>query len=226
MISQLQRAEFSQLFPFIHQAKPDFVEEFFANTRYIELEAGVSICEEGQNCSSLALVMQGTGRVYKLSAGGREVTLYRIQSGQSCVLTASCMMNQDEFPAMAVAETAMRGLLVSPHNVREWFCRDPAWQQFIFSLLSHRLADIISVVEEVAFKRIDVRLAQYFVKYLDKNGQTVINKTHADLAADLGSSREVVSRILRDFSQRKLIHSGRGSLELLDVSRLAKLAEN
>lgn len=223
MISPSRQVEFTRIFPFINQAAADFVDTFFSQAQYVELPAGASICEEGQNCSHLALVLEGTGRVYKLSPSGREVTLYRINPGESCVLTASCIMNQDRFPAMAQAETDVRGIVISPGNVRNWFCRDDEWQRFIFGLLSHRLGDIISVVEEVAFKRIDVRLAELFVRSLNK-GQATVNKTHAELAADVGSSREVISRILRDFNQRKLINSGRGSIQILDAQALAKLS--
>ena len=224
MISPARQSEFKQLFPFINQADPAFIDTFFAQAEYIELPAGVAISEEGRSCSHLALVVEGIGRVYKLSPSGREVTLYRIHGGESCVLTASCIMSQDSFPAMAVSETAIRGLLIKPANVRDWFCRDSEWQRFIFRLLSHRLADIISVIEEVAFKRMDVRLAEQFVRSLDE-GSNIVNKTHAEMAADVGSSREVVSRILRDFVQRGLIKSSRGSIEIIDSQAISDLAQ-
>ncbi len=224
MISNAQQSEFRRLFPFIDQADPAFADTFFSQAQYVELAAGVTIGEEGQKCSHLALVIEGIGRVYKLSPSGREVTLYRIHGGEGCVLTASCIMNQDSFPAMAVSETAIRGLLIKPADVRKWFCLDSEWQRFIFRLLSHRLADIISVVEEVAFKRIDVRLAEQFVRSLDE-GNSIVNKTHAEMAADVGSSREVVSRILRDFVQRGLIISSRGSIEIIDHRAINDLAE-
>jgi len=224
MISSVQKAEFSQHFPFIQQTSADFIDTFFDQAQLVELPAGSTILEEGQSCANLVLVTNGIGRVYKLSPSGREVTLYRIHAGESCVLTASCIMNQDSFPAMAEVEQSIRGLMVSPRNVREWFCRDPEWQRFIFGLLSHRLASIIQVVEEVAFKRIDVRLAEQFVRGMQQSGDQMIKKTHAELAADVGSSREVVSRILRDFSQRELISSGRGFIEILDRPSIEALA--
>ncbi|MCP4077125.1 MAG: Crp/Fnr family transcriptional regulator [Gammaproteobacteria bacterium] len=224
MISSVQQAEFEKLFPFIKQGQPDFVAAFYAEAQYSEIPAGVSICEEGQQCSNLAMIVDGIGRVYKLSASGREVTLYRIYGGESCVLTASCIMNQDNFPAMAMTETPVRVLLIPQANVRQWFCQDQQWQQFIFGLLSHRLSSIISVVEEVAFKRIDVRLAEQFARELAKGG-AIIHKTHADLAADVGSSREVVSRILRDMAQRELLVSSRGSIEIINAKAVIELSK-
>jgi CRP/FNR family transcriptional regulator, anaerobic regulatory protein len=224
MISIQQLQIFEKHFPFIKQCSADFVDTFFQNVEYMQLPAGVSICDEGQQCAHLAMVMEGVGRVYKLSPSGREITLYRINSGESCVLTASCIMSQNTFPAMAATETAISAILVSPKNVREWFCKDPEWQKFIFGLLSFRLNDIISVVEEVAFKRIDVRIAEQLVRNLGQ-GNRVLLKTHAELAADVGSSREVISRILKDFAERGLVNLTRGSIEVIDLESIQQLSK-
>lgn len=223
MISTLLQAEFSRNFPFIQQASEAFKKGFFEAAQYVEVPAGTSICDEGQQCAYLTMVLGGMGRVYKLSPSGREITLYRIQEGESCVLTASCIMNQADFPAMAITETMVRGIMVNPKFVRDWFCREPEWQQFILGLLSHRLSSIIAVVEEVAFKRLDVRLAEQFARSLEQ-GTTKIDKTHAELAADVGSSREVVSRVLRDFTHRGLIISTRGHTEIIDVDAIKALS--
>ena len=124
---------------------------------------------------------------------------------------------------MAITETPVRAIVISPQKVRNWICAETQWQHFIFGLLSHRLASIISVVEEVAFKRIDVRLAEKFARCLAR-GENSLQVTHAELAADLGSSREVVSRILKDFAQRGLIETGRGSILLSDRPAIEQLS--
>lgn len=223
MISTHHQTEFSSFFPFIRLAGSDFQQAFFEAAQYVEVPSGVSICDEGQQCDHLTLILGGMGRVYKLSPSGREITLYRIQEGESCVLTASCIMNSLSFPAMAITETVVRGIIVNPKFVRDWFCKEPQWQQFILGLLSDRLSSIITVVEEVAFKRLDVRLAELFSRSLEQ-GEVQVNKTHAELAADVGSSREVVSRVLRDFSQRGLIRSTRGHIEIIDPTAIADLS--
>jgi CRP/FNR family transcriptional regulator len=225
MLSSPLISEFETTFPFIKQVADDFRRAFYEGVTYHELDPDTPICDEGQICSHLAMVLDGVGRVYKLSASGREVTLYRISSGQSCVLTASCIMNQDSFPAMAVAETRIRAILVPPSKVQEWFCQEPQWQVFIFGLLSHRLSDIITVVEEVAFKRIDVRIAEHLIRDINRQSHRMIHKTHAELAADVGSSREVISRILRDFSQRGLIQATRGSIEVVNLQALEEISK-
>lgn len=223
MLAPEHRNEFERLFPFMAQAEAGFKRDFYAACRYVELPAEASICEEGEQCAQLAMLLDGVGRVYKLSPGGREVTLYRIEAGEACVLTASCIMNGDRFPAIAVTETAVRAIVVSPHKARGWICAETQWQRFIFGLLSHRLASIITVVEEVAFKRIDVRLAEKFARCLAR-GENRLQTTHAELAADLGSSREVVSRILKDFARRGLIETGRGSILLADRQAIEQLS--
>jgi CRP/FNR family transcriptional regulator len=223
MISAQHQSEFEHQFPFIRRADADFVTEFYSACSHIELPAGVSICDEGEHCAQLSLLLDGVGRVYKLSPGGREVTLYRVFAGEACVLTASCIMNQDSFPAMAVTETPVRAIVVSPDKVRKWICDERQWQHFIFGLLSHRLANIIAVVEEVAFKRMDVRLAEKFARSLEQ-GKTCLKITHAELAADVGSSREVVSRILKDFADRGMIETARGSILLTDPAAIEILS--
>ena len=122
-----------------------------------------------------------------------------------------------------MTETSVRAIVVPPKFVRDWFCKEPLWQEFILGLLSHRLSSIINVVEEVAFKRLDVRLAELFVRSL-KRGDLKIDKTHAELAADVGSSREVVSRVLRDFMHRGLISSTRGHTEILDTEEMIAIS--
>lgn len=223
MISPAQQQIFRSHFPFIDQCSKAFRDSFFQHVQFMQLPAGMSICDEGQQCAHLAMVMEGVGRVYKLSPSGREITLYRIYGGESCVLTASCIMSQNKFPAMAATETSVAAVLVSPQNVREWFCQDPEWQKFIFGLLSFRLNDIISVVEEVAFKRIDVRIAEQLVRNL-AHGERTLHKTHAELAADVGSSREVISRILKDFAERGLVTLTRGSIEVTDLDGIQCLS--
>lgn len=225
MLTLPQQQEFADRFPFILNTQPAFQKEFFNSASYLRLSPDSTICEEGHQCTQLALMLQGVGRVFKISASGREITLYRIYPGESCVLTASCIMNGDSFPAIAETETDSPAVIVSKERVKSWFCQDAEWQKFVFRLLSSRLASIITVVEEVAFKRIDVRLAEQFARHLHK-GESTLLKTHAELAADVGSSREVVTRILRDFVQREMIRLSRGSIELVDQQKILQLSRD
>lgn len=223
MITEPARKEFESRFTFLQHCAPEFIDDFYRQARFIELPTHAPICEQGMQCTDLALVIEGVGRVFKLSPSGREITLYRIQPGQSCVLTASCIMSQDQFPAMAYTETQVRALLIPQSLVRSWFCQEPGWQTFVFGLLSHRLWEIVTVIEEVAFKRIDVRIAEQLQRHA-RDGVPSVTKTHAELAADVGSSREVISRVLKDFSDRGLVKLKRGKIELLNMSAIEELS--
>jgi CRP/FNR family transcriptional regulator len=190
-------------FDFLRQADPAFHHAFFEAATLVHVPQGHTIAEEGSECTQLALLVDGSVRVYKLAAKGREITLYRIKRGDSCVLTASCVMSHTPFPAIAEAETDLNAVVIPARFVRDWVSQSQAWSGFVFSLVSRRLADVITVLESVTFLRLDVRVA-----------------------ADLGSSREVVSRTLKTFAKHGWIQMGRGELTILDRPHLQELAES
>ncbi|MBT3039111.1 MAG: Crp/Fnr family transcriptional regulator [Candidatus Thiodiazotropha sp. (ex Codakia orbicularis)] len=211
--------ELIRQFHFLQCADADFVRHFFASTKIIHLPAYEPICQQGMQCSHLALVIEGTARIYKIGENGREITLYRIGPGESCILTASCIMSQKPFPAFAVSEQPIQAVIISTSNVVRWSNSEQAWRDYLFRLISERLSDVISVVEEVAFRRVDRRLAGYLLQNTD-NGSNRMQVTHQSIASDLGTSREVVSRILKDFEQQGLISITRGAITLEDRDHL------
>jgi CRP/FNR family transcriptional regulator, anaerobic regulatory protein len=208
-------------FSFLQQADEGFVNHFFNHASHVKLDAPQPICNQGDQCGHLALLLQGTARVYKLGESGREITLYRIGPGESCILTASCIISGKPFPAIAVCETPIEALVISLGEVRRWTDLYPVWRNYIFSLISDRLGDVISVVEEIAFRRVDRRLASYLLQHSITAPTGEIRITHQAIASDLGTSREVVSRILKDFEHQGLISVTRGSIHLNDRSGLA-----
>jgi CRP/FNR family transcriptional regulator len=206
-------------FHFLQLADRDFAQRFFNRITKVELPPSQTICHQGTECSHLALVLSGTARVYKIGENGREITLYRIGPGESCILTASCIMNQKPFPAHAISEEQIEALLVPTGDVINWSNNTPAWRNYLFSLISSRLTEVIGVVEEVAFRRVDRRLAGYLLQQGEQaNGQ--IRATHQLIASDLGTSREVVSRILKDLEQQRMITMARGEINIYDRQRL------
>jgi len=201
-------------FPFLLAAGPEVKQEFAAHTLVKQVPAGEYICWEGDACSHLALVLSGTVRVYKVGESGREITLYRIEPGESCILTASCILSQDHFPALALVEQPVEAVLIPALMLRRWVQRYDVWRDYIFGLLSARLAAVIATVEEVAFRRVDARLAELILTLAE--AQPTLTRTHQELASELGTAREVVSRILKDFEREQLITLGRGSLTIRD----------
>ncbi len=177
---------------------------------YKHSPAGQTICREGDICSHLAIVLTGTVRVYKIGESGREITLYRIEEGDSCVLTASCILSETRFPALAVVESEVQVVLIPSTTLRLWMREYGVWQVYVFKLMSQRLSDLIATVEEVAFRRVDLRIAEYLLKLAaDKKHITI---THQEIAHEVGTAREVVSRILKDFERAEIITQSRGSI--------------
>ncbi len=209
-------------FPSLFEDDPQFLQRVEKSALVKRLPAGVFVCHEGDNCGVLPLLLSGRARVHKVAESGREITLYRIEAGDSCVLTASCIMSNIPFPALAITETEVEALLVPAAAVRAWMGESPAWRNYIFQLVASRLADVIAVVEEVAFRRMDARVADLLLQRADAAGEAHI--THQELAVDLGSSREVVSRILRDLENEGMIRRHRGAIVLLDQGGLRRKA--
>ncbi|NOY63171.1 MAG: Crp/Fnr family transcriptional regulator [Gammaproteobacteria bacterium] len=213
-----QQQRLIQNFPLLADSSPDFRNDFFRNATLMQIPAGHTVASDGNECRRLALVVSGMVRVYKLADSGREITLYRISCGDSCVLTASCIMSDTPFPAIAVTESDVEALLIPSKQVHEWMSESKPWGAFIFSLISKRLADVIAVLEDVAFHRMDERIAAYLIAIAPR-GPTV-NITHHEIASDLGTTREVVSRILKEFEGKGLVKGARGKLTVADLPGL------
>jgi CRP/FNR family transcriptional regulator len=183
------------------------------------LPEGTAVCTEGERCAHLALLVEGAVRVHKPAHSGRDITLYRIGPGDSCILTASCILTDAPFPAVARSESAIAAVMVPAGRVRSWLDRFPGWRRFVFSLVTRRLAEVISVLEEVAFERMDVRVARHLLVA----GSDHIRTTHQEIADELGTSREVVTRVLGDLESLGLLQTRRGEIQLLDGDGLKRL---
>lgn len=203
-------------YPFLRQSPEDFKARFFRFAHHASLETGATVCREGTQCTHLPLVLEGSARVYKLGETGREITLYRLGPGESCILTASCILSDVPFPAFAVCETPLEAAVIPAAEVRHWAAQSPQWRQYVFGLVADRLGDVIGVIQEVAFQRVDRRLSSHLLQYARRHGAALIQATHQEIAADLGTSREVVSRVLKDLEAQGLIATARGSIRILD----------
>jgi CRP/FNR family transcriptional regulator, anaerobic regulatory protein len=208
-------------FPFLHRCEAGFQQEFRHTATPVQLLRDSFICHQGSECAHLALVLKGTARIYKLGENGREITLYRVGPGESCVLTASCILSDLPFPAFAVCEEPIDAVAVPAAAARRWLADADGWRRFLFETVARRLAEVITLVEEVAFRRMDNRIAEYLLRRADLGGSPLIHCTHQEIASDLGTSREVVTRILKDLEARGLLHTSRGTVALVDRARFA-----
>ncbi|RJP47165.1 MAG: Crp/Fnr family transcriptional regulator [Anaerolineaceae bacterium] len=215
--SQLQHVRAS-LPPFL-LADERLVREFQHAASFARIPAGHDVFLEGDRVEGIALLLSGVVRVYKISETGRAITLYRFGLGQSCILSANAILSQKTFPAIATVEQDAEAVIIPSDVFRDWVKRHDAWREFVFDLLSQRLSTLMAIVDQVAFHRMDARLASFL--QTRARVQNPIRITHAEIAAELGSSREVISRLLEDLSTRGLIHATRGEIEVPDAAALA-----
>jgi len=204
--------------PFLQQADMQMVHEFQKAAFFTKIPAGKDVFIEGDRADAIALLISGVVRVYKIGETGREITLYRFGLGESCILTANAILSQKSFPAIATVEEDAEAVMIPADAFRDWIKRYDLWREFVFDLLSDRLSTVMAVVDEVVFQRMDRRVSSWLMDRF--SSENPIHVTHQEIAADLGSSREVISRILEDFSREGLIKPGRGAIEILDFEGL------
>ncbi len=192
------------------------------SSRVVSLPSGTVVFGPGQAPQTYLLLLAGTVRVHQTSESGREIVLYRVSAGESCAMTTACLIGDDLYQAEGVAETAVEAAVIPREAFDAAISRSADFRRFVFAALSSRMADLFKLIEEVAFSRIDIRLAQRLIELSGPAGRVAM--THQQLASELGTAREVVSRQLLEFQRRGWIATARGELTLIDVSALQRLA--
>jgi CRP/FNR family transcriptional regulator, anaerobic regulatory protein len=218
MINNEQYKRIAYALPLLQHADPQMVHEFQQSASFAKIPAGKDVFLEGDRVDGIALLISGVVRVYKIGETGRQITLYRFGNGQSCILTANAILSQKTFPAVATVEKDAEAAMIPADIFRNWVSKYDLWREFVFDLLSQRLSSVMEIIDEVAFRRMDSRLAAMLLTR--SQVQNPLRMTHQEIAAELGSSREVISRLLEDFSERGFVSASRGEVEVLDADSL------
>jgi len=219
-----QKEDWTLAFPPLRQLPLSVFTRLRDASLIVELPEDSRIFGPGQAPEAFLLLLEGTIRVQQTSESGREIVLYRVQAGESCALTTACLMGYEEYQAEGIAETKIRAVAIPRSLFDELIATSREFRQFVFTAFSRRVTNLFRVIEEVAFERIDVRLAQKLLDLSGKTGQIVA--THQDLANELGSAREVISRQLNEFARRGWIKALRGTVDILDRPALSRLAQH
>lgn len=191
-----------------------------SKAQLVSLPAGITLFHEGDVCQNYLLVLEGSVRVQKLSESGKEIVLYRVESGQSCVLTTSCLLAHDRYHAEAITETEVSAVAI-PHSAFHQALGSAAFREFVFASYGERVSSLVMLIDAIAFGRMDARLAHALFELADGNG--IACATHQELARELGTAREVVSRLLKEFERHGWVALQRGRIELLDRQALGAL---
>ena len=187
------------------------------------LPAGQVVFHRGDACRNYLVVLSGSVRVQLFSPGGREVVLYRVGEGQSCVITTSCLISQEAYPAEGITEQETEALSITQSLFDKALAYSESFRRFVFANQGRRLADLIQRVEAVAFGRVDVRLAKHLIDQCAGYGG-LVSVTHQQLASELGTAREVISRQLKAFEKKGWIAMHRGSIEIVQLQALSRLS--
>lgn len=204
--------EFIETFQALRNAPERIVENILSKATARSFPAGMLIYSEGDACAAIAFVLTGEIRVYKAAEGGREITLYEIGRGETCILNASCVLANTSYPANAVSVKEGAMLLLPADDFRRLMETSEDVRHFVFGIMSTRLTTVMALVEEVAFGRMDIRLREYLS---EKAEHGILRSTHQKIAGDLGTSREVISRLLKDLERKGIVALSRSEITLL-----------
>lgn len=212
-----------QLLPELEKSADDIVCQLFDNSLAVTLEKDSTVFHQGDACSNYLIILDGKVKVFTRAENGREILLYRLFTGDSCVLTTSCLLGNKNYPAEGKTETAVTALAIPVTQFNEALQQSTTFREMVFSAFSSHLSELITLVEEVAFGKVDVRLAKLLLSQC--NDENTLTSTHQNIATELGSAREVISRQLKELESKGYIIINRGSINIIDSTALQSVAD-
>lgn len=189
----------------------------------MQVKRGSVLFRDGDACNGYVLVVSGAIRVQKIDPQGHEIVLYRVEEGQSCMLTTTCLLAQQNYPAEGIAETDVDLVLLPLDVFDSALSESPRFRRFVMANIGSRISDLMLLLEDVAFGRKDVRLAAFLLRHVEKHGD-VLEITHRELAVELGTAREVVSRLIKEFERKGLVSLGRNRVKILQITSIRDIA--
>jgi len=196
-----------------------------AGARIHNVAKDTILFQEGMDCDYLMLIVDGCIRVLKESEEGREVTLYRVEPGQLCIHNLNNLVEGIHYPITARTETAMQGLVISRSAFMQALDESTSFRNYVLRTLTSRLSHMVDLVSGFAFGRLDLRVAGWLNQQFERSCGRPIKVTHNDVADELGTTREMISRILKDFEHKRCIQLARGKIHLVCKHTLHLVSE-
>jgi len=221
------KSEILSRFDFYTSGTVSLQAEISSAVRQVTLETGSYFYHEGDYCPQVALIGSGNIRVFKANEKGRQITLYHLRDGETCLVNMLCALLHQVAPAAAQAESTVEALIVPAATFSEWIRTKDEIRNHVFQRMSSRILEVMMLVEEVAFRKMDQRIASYLLqRFLIEENLPVIVATHDEIASELGTAREVVSRVLKDFERLGAIVIARSRISILNSSILRAVGEH
>ncbi|QPM89600.1 Crp/Fnr family transcriptional regulator [Pseudooceanicola algae] len=212
-------ASWIERFEGLSRLPQDLRDELENGSRIVSIPAGTQIFAPGQSPEHLLMLLEGTVRVQQRSDTGRDVFLYRVHAGDSCVLSTACMLAFEENTADGTAETDIRAVAIPRATFDSLVAHSAMFREFVFRAYSRRITDLLTLVDDLVSRRVDVRLAGRLLELADARGR--VHATHQVLGTELGTAREVISRTLAEFQRRGWIEQARGEIRLVEADRIS-----
>lgn len=216
----MENLDWLQSFLALLKLEPNARDILIKSARMVEAPVGTVGYREGGACGAYVMRLAGQSRVYKMSTSGREILLYRVAAGETCVITTTCLLGHSNYPASTIVEEPIRDVIIPAPAFNQLMIDSAVFRQFVMTNYGVLISDLIVLLDEVAFHSIDARLA----KLLLDTGSATLSRTHQLMADELGTAREVVSRQLKRFEQKGWVALGRGHVEISNRAALEKLA--
>lgn len=198
-------------FPFFRQLSPDIQNRLLAQAREMTIPKGMELFGQGDQCSEILFLTEGSVRVYRLHESGQEITLYFLEPMEQCNVNLNSAFTDAPAIGTAVCESEITGFMFPAPIIKELYTTEPAYQQYVFDLFARRLEGLAGLIEDVRFEKLDHRL----MSWLEKQEENPVIITHEKLASHLGTSREVISRLLKEFEHNGIVKLHRGKIEIL-----------
>ena len=224
----ITKIEVLKQYSFYRNAEKILQDEIVENANLTQLEPNTYFFKNGDKCHHIALLGAGSVRVFVVGESGREVTLYHVGPGDSCPINILSAMHDMEIPAMALAESHLSAVVIPVHVFKKWHASYESIQHFILEALASRLFNVLSLMEEIKFRKLEHRLADYLLTLFEQsdNNPPTAQVTHEKIAIELGSAREVISRLLREFEKKGTVSLARGKISQLNKEALYKILLN
>ncbi|MCW3490676.1 Crp/Fnr family transcriptional regulator [Dethiobacter alkaliphilus] len=211
------------LYSFMEYFSPKQEELFIEGMFSRQFTPGSVLLEDGFSCNNIFFILDGSIRISRISEEGREVVLYRIHRGDFCLMTAYSIMTDTDFPAIAQVEEQTEVIALPAKDFKQILQENPQLQSFIFASSLNRLKDVIGVLENITFTGIKQRLAKFLIMLANQHSSDMLKITHEQIALEIGSSREVISRTLKNLEEEGAVRLSRGRIQILSLDSLKKI---
>jgi CRP/FNR family transcriptional regulator len=195
--------------------EPKLLREMESTSRRVSLKAGEVLYDIGSAVKVMPLILSGTVKVTRQDESGKELLLYYIYPNESCAMTFTCCMQHNPSEIRATAEDDVDALLIPVTVMDEWLSKYPTWKSFVMSSIRSRFRELLNTIDEVTFRKLDERLVNYLKEKSRISGSALINLSHEQIAGDLATSREVVSRLLKKLESDKKVLLFRNQVKIM-----------